>query len=90
MPLNAIIVRAISEGVKRNIRAIEGYDQQLRAEMGVPSTFDIEAIGEEEIERMLRMQHKVDEEQPCVVCLLESLNPIAQVPEQAQGLRLVS
>ena len=78
MPLNAILVRAISEGVKRNIRSIEAYDQQLRAEMGVPSTFNIEEITDEEIDRMLRMQHKVNEESPCIVCLIEALNPQPQ------------
>jgi hypothetical protein len=75
MPLNAILYRAISEGFRRNIRAIEAYDTQLQAEMGVPKNFDVNKVTDAEIERMLGMVHKADEESPCVVCLLEAISP---------------
>ena len=75
MPLNAVLYRAISEGFRRNVRAIEAYDKQLQAEMGVPKNFDLNAVTDAEIERMLGMVHKADEESPCVVCLLEALSP---------------
>ena len=78
MPLNAVLVRAITEGVRRNIRAIEAYDRQLQADMGVPSTFDINKVTDEQIEHMLRMQHKANEEEPCLVCLLDAITPVQQ------------
>ena len=75
MPLNAILYRAISEGFRRNVRAIEAYDTQLQAEMGVPKNFDVNKVTDAEIERMLTMMHKPDEESPCIMCLLNAIRP---------------
>jgi hypothetical protein len=85
MPLNAILYRAIVDGFHRNVRAVEAYDAQLRGEMGIPNTFEIEQITDGDIDRMLERVHKGGEEQPCVVCVLSALNPVAQ---PAGGARL--
>ena len=55
------------------VETIETIDRELKAESGVPDSFDVTKVTEEEIERMMGQVHKDGEEEPCPLCIIEAL-----------------